>query len=73
MESLAHIVEFMPYWGSEIEKLVANPGQPFGRVASDPIRNKAIEDHGHDQLAPTRDALDGSYVKMDGRAGPAER
>ena len=31
MENLAHIVEFMPYWANEIEKLAA-PGQNFGRT-----------------------------------------
>src|SRR5215467_10063502 len=32
MQSLAHVVEFMPYWANEIEKLVAAPGQNFGRA-----------------------------------------
>ncbi len=27
MQNLAHIVEFMPYWAGEIEKLVAAPGE----------------------------------------------
>src|SRR2546430_8703104 len=32
MQNLSHIVEFMPYWAGEIEKLVAAPGQNFGRT-----------------------------------------
>jgi len=30
MEILAHLVELMPYWGNEVEKLLANPGQNSG-------------------------------------------
>ncbi len=45
MESLAHIIEFMPYWGDEIVKLVAQPGQNFGRTHKDEARIQAIKDH----------------------------
>src|SRR5258708_8538507 len=35
MQNLAHIVEFMPYWAGEIEKLVAAPGETFARTPQD--------------------------------------
>src|SRR6266700_2970354 len=46
MEGLAHIVEFMPYWADEIEKLVAALGQNFGRTMQDSRRLQAINEHG---------------------------
>jgi len=64
MESLAHIVEFMPYWANEIEKLVAAPGQKFGRTMQDAGRLRAINEHGSDDLEQLRAALPGSYVRL---------
>lgn len=64
MQSLAHINEFMPYWANEIEKLVANPGQKFGRVMTDPARLRAIEEHGSDELCQAEAALPGSYTRL---------
>ena len=32
MQNLAHIIEFMPYWAGEIEKLITTPGANFGRT-----------------------------------------
>src|SRR5947209_14850605 len=57
MQNLAHIIEFMPYWGHEIEKLVAHPGQNFGRTAQHEGRLKAIEEHGRDSLEQIKDDL----------------
>jgi hypothetical protein len=65
MENLAHIVEFLPYWASEVEKLVAHPGQNFGRTMQDEGRLAALRDHGHDTLAQAREALPGSYARLD--------
>ncbi len=65
MENLAHIVEFMPYWAAEITKLVAQPGQNFGRVASDEGRLAALREHRRDSLAQARAALPGSYTRLD--------
>jgi uncharacterized damage-inducible protein DinB len=64
MESLAHIVEFMPYWADEIEKLVAAPGQNFGRTMQDARRLQAINEHGSDDLVQIRAALPGSYARL---------
>jgi uncharacterized damage-inducible protein DinB len=64
MESLAHIVEFMPYWADEIEKLVAAPGQIFGRTMQDARRLQAISEHGSDDLEQIRAALPGSYARL---------
>src|SRR2546421_7173013 len=64
MENLAHIVEFMPYWANEIEKLVAAPGQNFGRTAGDAERLRAISEHGTDNLDQIRAALPGSYTRL---------
>ena len=32
MQNLAHVVEFMPYWAGEINKLVAEPGRNLGAL-----------------------------------------
>ncbi len=65
MESLAHIVEFMPYWAAEIEKLVAAPGQNFGRTMQHAGRLQAISEHGSDNLEQIRAALPGSYARLE--------
>ena len=65
MESLAHIVEFMPYWADEVTKLVAQPGQNFGRTQQHEGRLAALREHGHDTLAQARAALPGSYAHLD--------
>jgi len=65
MESIAHIVEFMPYWAGEIQKLVAAPGKNFGRTMQDERRLQAISDHGSDNLEQIRAALPGSYTRLD--------
>ena len=64
MQNLAHIVEIMPYWANEIEKLVAHPGQNFGRTQQHEGRLKAISEHGGDSLEQVKEALPGSYVRL---------
>ena len=65
MQSLAHIVEFMPYWANEIEKLVEAPGQNFGRTLQDARRLQAISEHGSDDLKQIRSALPSSYAHLE--------
>src|SRR6266516_5264105 len=65
MQNLSHIVEFMPYWASEIEKLVAAPGQNFGRTMQHEGRMRAVNEHGRDSLAQIKEALPGSYVRLE--------
>lgn len=69
MENLAHIVEFMPYWGNEVAKLVAQPGQKFGRTIDDEGRQAALREHGHDSLVQLRAALPASYARLDDALG----
>ena len=69
MESLTHIIEFMPYWADEIAKLVAQPGKNFGRTKEDIARIRAIEEHKHDSLETTSSALTRSYTYLDGVLG----
>lgn len=64
MQNLAHVVEFMPYWAGEIEKLVATPGRNFGRTAQDERRLQAISEHGSDSLEQTKAALPASYARL---------
>lgn len=64
MQNLAHIVEIMPYWANEIEKLVANPGQNFGRTQQHEGRLKAIDEHGRDSLEQISALLPGSYARL---------
>lgn len=65
MQNLAHIAEFMPYWANEVSKLVAHPGQNFGRVMTDERRLKFISDHEHDTLAQIHDLLPGRYAQLE--------
>jgi hypothetical protein len=65
MQNLAHIIEFLPYWGNEAAKLVAHPGQKFGRTRQDEGRVRAIAEHGSDSLAQARAALPESYEYLD--------
>src|SRR5437764_15114915 len=65
MQNLAHIIEFMPYWANEIEKLVAVPGQNFGRTVQQEARLQALRDHGTDSLAQIRTALPVSYARLE--------
>jgi len=65
MQNLAHIVEFMPYWASEIEKLVAEPGSNFGRTPEDVGRLQGISDHEMASLSKIKQALPGSYQRLD--------
>jgi len=65
MQNLSHTAEFMPYWGNEIEKLVANPGQNFGRTMQDEGRIRAINEHGRDNLTQIKEALPESYARLE--------
>lgn len=65
MQNLAHIVEFMPYWAGEIEKLVAEPGRNFGRTQQDEGRLQGISAHESDSLNGIKAALPGSYERLD--------
>ena len=64
MQNLAHIVEFMPYWANEVEKLVAHPGQNFGRTHQHEGRLRAIEEHSQDSLKQIKALLPGSYARL---------
>lgn len=65
MQNLAHVVEFLPYWGDEISKLVAEPGKNFGRTMQQPRRLQEIEEHKLDTLEQIRDALPVSYAHLE--------
>src|SRR5437660_11636185 len=65
MENLAHIVEFMPYWAGQVAKLVARPGQQFGRTMQQEERLAALRDHGQDSLEQVKEALPGRYARLD--------
>src|SRR2546428_7311408 len=69
MQNLAHIVEFMPYWAGEIEKLVAEPGINFGRTQQDEGRLRGISAHAMDSLVEMKAVLPGSYARLDGALG----
>lgn len=58
IEDLAHVAEFPPYWTKEMLKVVQHPGEPFGRVKSDPDRIAAIENHARDALDTTLERIE---------------
>lgn len=65
MENIAHIAEIMPYWADEIAKLVAHPGQNFGRTMQHEGRLQAIQQHGHDNLEHAKTDLATSYTHLE--------
>ncbi len=65
MQNLSHTVEFMSYWANEIEKLVASPGQNFGRTMQHEGRIRAINEHGRDNLTQIKEALPGSFAHLE--------
>ena len=65
MENIAHIIEFMPYWADESAKLIAHPGQNFGRTQQHEGRLRALTEYGHFTLEQARAALPGSYAHLD--------
>jgi hypothetical protein len=65
MQNLAHVVELMPYWAGEIEKLLAALGENFGRLQQDEGRLRAISEHGTDSLEQVKGALPGSYARLE--------
>jgi len=65
MQNLAHVVEFMPYWAGEIEKLVAEPDSNFGRTPEDVGRLQGISEHEMDSLSKIKEALPRSYQRLD--------
>src|SRR5438552_4345311 len=69
MQNLAHIVEFMPYWAREIEKLLVEPGCEFGRTHEDVGRLQGISEHEMDSLSSIKATLPGSYARLDGVLG----
>ena len=64
MQNLAHIVEFMPYWAEQIEKLVAEPGRNFGRTHQDEGRLRGISAHETDSLTGIKVAFPASYARL---------
>ncbi len=66
MQNLAHIVEFMPYWAGEVDKVLAEPGCLFGRTPDNAGRLQGISQHELDSLSKIDAALSESYVKLDG-------
>lgn len=65
MENIAHIIEFMPYWADECAKLIAQPGQNFGRTQQHEGRLRALKEYGHVTLEQAYAALPGSYAHLD--------
>jgi uncharacterized damage-inducible protein DinB len=65
IQNLAHVVEFMPYWAGEIEKVIAEPGCEFGRTPEDTGRLQGISEHERDSLSRIKAALPGSYARLD--------
>ena len=65
MQNLAHIVEFMPYWAGEVEKVIAEPGCIFGRTHENAGRLQGISEHEMDTLSKIDAAVTQSYASLD--------
>jgi hypothetical protein len=59
-EVLAHIVEMIPYWQGEIERVIAGPVEPvpFGRAPTDLIRQLTVD---RDRMLPIAEL----YARLD--------
>ena len=59
-ETLAHIVEMIPYWQGEIERILAGPGDsvPFGRAPTDLVRILTVD---RDRTLPVAEL----YLRLD--------
>ena len=44
LQILSHLVEGVPYWLGEVERVVAEPGSNWGRGLQDPARLAAVTD-----------------------------
>src|SRR3954466_14001085 len=44
LQVLSHLVEGVPYWLGEVERVVAEPGSSWGRGLQDPARLEAVTD-----------------------------
>src|SRR3954451_6158059 len=55
LQILSHLVEGVPYWLGEVERVVAEPGSSWGRGLQDPARLEAVLNT--DELSVT-DVLD---------------
>jgi uncharacterized damage-inducible protein DinB len=62
-ELAAHSAEIYGYWAKQIDFLRANPGQPFGRTASDPDRIAFVEHHKNDALPSLVAAINASAAE----------
>jgi uncharacterized protein YoxC len=47
LQILSHLVEGVPYWLGEVERVVAEPGSSWGRGLQDPARLEAVSDVGN--------------------------
>ena len=72
-QAWAHIAEFVPYWHTELESVIAayaGEPVPFGRIKTDPGRIAAIEMGRHDPLPESfervREAIGGLRRYLDG-------
>jgi uncharacterized damage-inducible protein DinB len=50
MDNLSHIVEFVPYWTGEVQAIVRDPTQLWGRDHTHAGRLAAVADTSHEQL-----------------------
>jgi uncharacterized damage-inducible protein DinB len=54
MDNLCHIEEFIPYWTSQVEQVIARPGQEWGRTHHDADRLTAVADTSTRQLSEVK-------------------
>ena len=57
MDNLCHIVEFVPYWTTQIEQAIEYPAKEWGRTHHDPDRLAAIADTSSRSLTEVKEQL----------------
>ena len=57
IENLVHVVEFLPYWAEQVQRVVDQSGKPFGRTHDDPARAGWIDEHAGDEVDEVLTAL----------------
>lgn len=63
MKNLVHVVEFLPYWTDQLHRVIAEPGEPFGRTHEDPERIASVEGHAQDALRPVLASMDAAATQ----------
>lgn len=67
MDNLCHIVEFVPYWTTQIEQIIEYPDKVWGRTHHDSDRLAAIADTSSRDLAAVKEQIRSTVTRSAAR------